>query len=123
MSPDSPETRIGRLEQQVSALKQQLSDVIKDVETLDAARMAIVKTEVVLQQVEREIAALKEIIVTDRQAAQARGTELAQEIKDMREDASSQAKASKAQLWVAATAIITTLLTVGGGLIAAGGWH
>lgn len=120
MTPDTAESRIGRLEREFSALKQQVHDVAHDVETLAPVQMAVVRIETTIGQVEREIAGLRIAITEDRNAAKARGEELGKEIKEMRDEQAAQSRASRTQLLAGVISIITTLLIVAGTIVASG---
>lgn len=125
--PDSMETRVGRLDREVSALQQQVRDLAHDVETLAPVQMAVVRIETTVTQVEREISGLRDVIAEDRAAAKLRGTEMASEMKAMRDEAAAQhaetieqRKADKRQIWAGVFAIIVALISTIGTIIAAG---
>jgi len=121
MVPDSPESRLGRLEQQMATVQQQVRDISHDVEVQAPVQMAVVRIEEQLKQMRGDINGLRETVVADRRAARARGMELEHELKSMRDEASVQARANRTQLWAGVLSIITTLLLVAGTIIAARG--
>lgn len=123
MTPDSPESRIGSLEREMSALKQQVRDVVDDVEKLEPVKVGIARIEEKVAQVEREIVGLREAIAEDRAAAKVRGEAMAKEIKSFREEQASQNRANKAQLIAGVLAILVALIAVAGSFFAAGGFQ
>lgn len=118
--PDTAEARIGRLEQKMATLEQQLRDVAHDVDTLAPVQLSVARIEEQLKQVSKEIEGLRLAILEERRVAKEQVDTLGAELTKMRNDQASQAKANKTQLIAAAVSIITTLLLVGGTIVAAG---
>lgn len=123
MNPDTAEGRINRLERQVAGLEAQVKDVRDDVRTFETVKERLTRIEEQVKQVRAGLLDLQHVLVEDRQAAKQRGLELAEEIKAMREEQTSQGKANRAQIIAGVFSIIVALLIVAGSFWAAGGFQ
>ena len=120
MSPDSPETRIGRLEREQSALRQQVIDLAHDVTELAPVQMAVVRIESSVEHVDREIGALKMSLVEDRRLAQSGRDAISADLSMMRREQTAGRQANRTQLIAGVVSILVALITVGGAIVAAG---
>lgn len=120
MSPDqTPESRLNRLEREMSVIQSEVHSLSREVESLAPVQMSVVRIETKLETVSLEITGLREAIREDRTAAQQRGRELAQELQDMKDTQAADQRANRRQLIIAATGLATTLLLVGGSAVGA----
>lgn len=120
MSPDqTPESRLNRLEREMSVIQSEVHSLSREVESLAPVQMSVVRIETKLETVSLEITGLREAIREDRTAAQQRGRELAQELQDMKDTQAADQRANRRQLIIAATGLATTLLLVGGSVVGA----
>lgn len=119
MTPDSVEARLNKLEREFSAFRAQLQDALSDLEKLDEARMAIVENRGHIKRLFEALKEVKQAIEAETIANRKAQALLQDSIEKMKNSQEAQARASKAQLWSAAVAIVTTLLVVGGGILGA----
>jgi outer membrane murein-binding lipoprotein Lpp len=108
MSPDSPESRIGRLEQHVARLEQRVDDLSTDVRTLAPLVIAHAEMRVVLDNMQVQLTAA----VVEAQTAR---KELGQLRTHLEERAEVQRKERRADRW----ALVMALIASGGLIVAA----
>lgn len=119
MMSDSAETRIRQLELEVTRLEQQLQDVRHDVETLAPVATSVARIEEQLKSVHRELGSLRDAISAERRESAKRFRELEAQLTESREEQSKDAKSNRTTIITGTVSIITTLLLVGGTIIAA----
>lgn len=120
MVPDSPESRIGRLEQNMATVQQKVRDLSHDVETLAPVQMAVVEMRSDLRHARDEIAGVRDVIIDDRRAAKETNEGLTKELKAMRDERVESDRASSRQLRNAAVAIVVAIISAVGTIIGTG---
>lgn len=114
MSPETPDTRINRLEQKMAALEQEVRNVVHDVDTLAPVQMAVVRIEEQARQIRDELSELRKAVAQDRQAAKDANDKLTSQIAD---DAKDARRTLRNGMW----GIASALILAAGGIVAAGG--
>jgi hypothetical protein len=117
LSPDSPETRLRELEQDVSALKQQVTDTVEDVRAFAPALASQAEFRATLAHFGNDLTAiqLKLVQLEDKLAAEteARKTQREEDRREREKGQEARAKEDRTNrtlLWVAAIGLVGTLL-------------
>lgn len=117
--PDSPETRIGLLERQYSSLKTEVDNLNRDMVTMERARDSLIRLEEKVKGVGNSLDGLREVVIAEKMESKQKIQALTEEIESLRKENTAGRQASKTQIIVAALGIVTTVITVGGAILAA----
>lgn len=126
MSPDSPDARIGRLEQQVARLEQRVEDLSSDVRALMPLVIAHAEMRVVMDHMKTELGQA----VTEAQAARKAIADLREHLEEQENErrkeekrvADEKLKTRRAERWQALASILATVGLVIGAIQVLGGF-
>jgi regulator of replication initiation timing len=117
MSPDSAESRLRILEQDVSALKQQVSDTVEDVRvfspliaTQSEMRATLAHLVADLSSMRVQIAHLEERIAEETRLRKEQHEQDRREREQGQQDRAKEDRTNRTLLWVAAIGLVGTLL-------------
>jgi chromosome segregation ATPase len=116
MSPDSMETRVGRLEQQEARHSQRLQDLVAEVHNIGAEVRLIASTNVAVARLESSVASLH----ADNANLKRDMDELARALDDRDQRASDERRAVRVAM-ISLTAVIAAALIAGIATIIAAG--
>ena len=110
MSPDSVETRLGRLEQGMARLEQRVDDLATDVRVMAPLIVQMAEQKLQMQHIETEVAACAEKVSTLRKELQ--DAEKAREAQRQ-----AERRESRRNRWTLLSGVAFVVLSTVGGLI------